>query len=145
MDFNCINKFFQEYNEFKKCLANKLNNNLVELKGETCYLIENNWMDELLLYCNKFNDLKELDYNKLNIKNPNLLDILNAERYIEKQKGFVIITDKIIQILLKNSLDDKKLFKFYIGNNILILSILTYPIIISFLYFEIVLFKISLN
>ena len=122
MDFNCINKFFQEYNEFKKCLANKLNNNLVELKGETCYLIENNWMDELLLYCNKFNDLKELDYNKLNIKNPNLLDILNAERYIEKQKGFVIITDKIIQILLKNSLDDKKLFKFYIGNNILIIE-----------------------
>ena len=122
MDINCISKFFNEYAEFKECLMKKLSDNSIELKGETCYLIKNNWMEELLINFNKNNDLKELDNTKQNINNPNFLDILEAENCIESHEKFVIITDKIMQILYKNSLDDKKLFKFYIGNNILIIE-----------------------
>ena len=123
MDFNCIIQFVQEYTEFKECLTKKLKNNSVELKGEICYLIDNNWMEELLINYNKNNDLSVLYNSKQNIKNPIfILNILEANKYIENHKQFVIITDKIMQILFKNSLDDKKLYKFYIGYKKLIIE-----------------------
>jgi hypothetical protein len=123
MDFNCIIQFVQEYTEFKECLTKKLKNNSVELRGEICYLIDNNWMEELLINYNKNNDLSVLYNSKQNIKNPIfILNILEANKYIENHKQFVIITDKIMQILFKNSLDDKKLYKFYFGYNKLIIE-----------------------
>ena len=123
MDFNCIIKFVQEYTEFIECLAKKLKNKYVKLEGETCYLIDNNWMEEILINYHKYNDLNVLINSIKNIKNPIfILNILEANNFIENHKKFVIIPDKIMQILFKNSLDDKKLFKYFIGNNKLIIE-----------------------
>ena len=126
MELNFINQFIQKYIEFKEYLTKKLNNNFNKLEGETCYLIDNDWMEELLLIYNKYNDYKEYMHSyisKSNINNPIFIsDISKVNNYIKNHKKFVIIGDKIMQTFNKKILNDKKLFIIYIGFNKMIIE-----------------------
>ena len=125
MEINFINKFVRKYIEFKDKLTEKLKNNFIKLEGESCYLIDNNWMEELLLIYNRNNDkeFRNSYISKSNINSPIFLSSISiVNNYIENHKKFVIIDDKIMKSFEKRLLNNKKIFTIYIGFNKMIIE-----------------------
>ena len=124
MDSKCIKEFYKEYRTFIESLDKKLKSKSNKLKEETCYIIENGWIQELEIICNKVDEFNEIYQNsKQIIQDPNFItDILKLEEYLNNHTEFNIIDEQIMKNLYKNSLNDKKIFSFHIGNNKLIIE-----------------------
>jgi len=127
MDEEEFNLILNKYYDFRSKFSNNIINSSLSLNNEDCYLIEENWIDNLKEGFNKYNNLKktyelneEFDYyDLLPEKDPNFINdfslILNC---IENNKKIKCLSKKLLELIYdKSDLKDVNCIKYYSGNN----------------------------
>ena len=126
-----FNSIINEYYDFRAFFSENINNSSISLNNEDCYLIEENWIDNLKEGFNKYKNLKKK--NELN-QNIDYYDLLPEEdpkfinnfstilKYIKNNKNIKCISKKLLELIFeKNYLKDYHYIKYYSGNNKLII------------------------
>ena len=106
-----------EYYDFRSFFSDNINNPTLSLKNEDCYLIEENWIDNLKEGFNKYKNLKKK--NELN-RNIDYYDLLPKEdpkfinnfstilKYIKNNKKIKCISKKLFELIYdKNDLKNE--------------------------------------
>ena len=84
MDEEEFNRIINEYYNFRSNFSDNINNSSINLSNEVCYLIEENWIDNLKKGYNEYKNLKkknelneEFDYSDLlPEEEPNFINII---------------------------------------------------------------------
>ena len=114
MDEEEFNVIINEYYNFRGNFSDIINSSSVNLNNEVCYLIEENWIDNLKEGFNKYKNLKkknelneEFDYcDLLPEEEPNFInDFSSILEYIENNKKIKCLSKKLFELIYdKNEL-----------------------------------------
>jgi len=126
------NRIKKEYNNFRKRFSDNIENSSISLNNEVCYLIEENWADNLKQGFNKYKNLKENNeliqdfdyYDLLPQEDPDFInDFSSILEEITNNKKIQCISKKLFELIYdKNNLKDYHYIKYYSGNNKLIIE-----------------------
>ena len=130
MEEQNFNKIINIYNDFIKNLNDNINNKKISLfthQSEDCYLIEEQWINELIKCFNKYNN-NNLN-KKIFLQKSSPIFINNFEDIIyniNNSKKLKLVNKKLIDSLLnknnENILRDLSIIIYYGGNNKIILE-----------------------
>ena len=128
-EFNLIK---DKYDDFRKTLSANIINASISLNNEDCYLIEENWIDNLREGFNKYKNLKKTNklnkefdyYNFLPEKDPNFINNFSTIlKNLQNNKKIRCINQKLIELIYdKSDLKNEHCIKYYSGNNKLIIE-----------------------
>ena len=125
MDEDNFLLFAQYYLIFKKNLENKLNNQLSnKIESGECYIIYDEWINEILSNYNKYNENKKYK-NKKNVNyfpknNPTFINTINDIN--DNIQNIAIINPELLGKMEYYQLNNLKIFKYYIGYQKLIIE-----------------------
>ena len=127
-----FDEIMDEYYNFRSNFSDNINNSSISLSNEVCYLIEENWIDNLKEGYNEYKNLKkknelneEFDYSDLlPEEEPNFInDFSSILKYITNNKKLKCTSKKLFELIYeKNELKDENYIKYYSGNNKLIIE-----------------------
>ena len=128
-EFNLIK---DKYDDFRKMFSANIINASISLNNEDCYLIEENWIDNLREGFNKYKNLKKANklnkefdyYNFLPEKDPNFINNFSTIlKNLQNNKKIRCINQELIELIYdKSDFKNDHCIKYYSGNNKLIIE-----------------------
>ena len=112
MDEEEFNLILNKYYDFRSNFTNNINNSSLSLNNEDCYLIEENWIDNLKEGFNKYNNLKKTNelneefdyYDLLPEKDPNFInDFSSILKCIENNKKIKCLSKELLELMYDES------------------------------------------
>ena len=132
MEEDKFNSIINEYYDFRTSLSDNINNSSISLNNELCYLIEENWFDNLKEGFNEYKNLKKRNKLSENFDYYDLLPEIDPKfinnfsiilKSIKDNKKLRCISKKLLELIYdKNDLKDYNYIKYYSGNNKLIIE-----------------------
>ena len=119
MDEDSYISIYNEYYNFRRQIFKNIKSNKITMDPKDCYLLEETWINDLIEYFNKYDELKEqnkinhkLDYlNYLPEDDPEFInDIPSILDCIKNNKKFMLVSKKLIESIYdKEELVDKNI------------------------------------
>ena len=106
--------FIEKYNNFKDDLNKKLNNPPSEIESADCYIIDDSWLNELLLNYEKYKENKNIKKDSLF---PKYEPIFFQDLYEVNSKisNITIINNELLNLINDRISTNTKMFIYYLG------------------------------